>query len=105
MENDEDEERFLILCSDGLIALTMDEPGVKDEEQAAQNWVNAVGKSIDSPSDSSGSGGGGKASGNLALDLLRSALGGEDTVKVSRSLTVEKMTRWMDDTTVMVIRL
>ena len=41
---------------------------------------------------------------NLALCLLRHALGGEDTVKVSRMLTVELQERWMDDTTIIVQR-
>lgn len=42
---------------------------------------------------------------NLALFLLRDALGGADEEKVSRMLTVEMSYRWMDDTTIIVQRI
>lgn len=42
---------------------------------------------------------------HLALKLLRDALGGTDTERVSRLMTVEMTFRWMDDTTILVQRL
>ena len=44
---------------------------------------------------------------NLALHLLKQAMGGKDNdeEKVSRMLTAEKQMRWMDDTTILVQRL
>ncbi|KAG6853369.1 hypothetical protein C0991_004928 [Blastosporella zonata] len=39
---------------------------------------------------------------NMALCLLRDGLGGEDIDMVSRSMTVEMDSRWMDDTTILV---
>ena len=39
---------------------------------------------------------------NLALRLLRHALGGEDIVSVSQMMTLDMDTPWMDDTTIIV---
>lgn len=55
-------------------------------------WVRHIGKQLGGP-------------GNLALSLLRDALGGNEIERVSRMITVEMSFRWMDDTTILVQRL
>ena len=83
-------EAFLIMGSDGLIDL-YDDDRLNVERVLAPRWVEHVAaRSKES---------------NLALDLLRDALGGSDTDKVSRMVTVEMVFRWMDDTTILVQRL
>ena len=84
-------EAFLIMCSDGLMDL-YDDDRLNLEHVLAPRWVGHVAaQSRDSE--------------NLALALLRDALGGTDTDKVSRLMTVEMTFRWMDDTTILVQRL
>ena len=39
---------------------------------------------------------------NLALRLLRRALGGEDLLSISQMITLEMESPWMDDTTIIV---
>jgi pyruvate dehydrogenase phosphatase len=39
---------------------------------------------------------------NLALELLRRALGGEDLMSISQMITLEMESPWMDDTTIIV---
>ena len=39
---------------------------------------------------------------NLALRLLRRALGGEDLMSISQMITLDMDTPWMDDTTIIV---
>jgi pyruvate dehydrogenase phosphatase len=39
---------------------------------------------------------------NLALGLLRRALGGEDLMSISQMITLEMESPWMDDTTIIV---
>ncbi|KAI0674993.1 phosphatase 2C-like domain-containing protein [Trametes maxima] len=87
--------RLLILCSDGLSDLY---DGYSFQEMA-EEWIQVVGKVHEAQS--------GPANGraNLALSLLREAIGGSDTQLVSRNLTVEMEERWMDDTTIVVQRL
>jgi pyruvate dehydrogenase phosphatase len=82
---------FLIMNSDGLTDLSDDR--LKLEEVLAKRWVNSVG--VRYPGGNQ----------NLALKLLRESLGGSDTDKVSRMITVEMTSRWMDDTTILVVRL
>lgn len=84
-------EVFLILCTDGLMDC-YDDDRLKLQDDLGPRWVRHVGKQSKEP-------------GNLALSLLRDALGGNDTVKVSRVITVEMSFRWMDDTTILVQRL
>ena len=79
---------LLIMCSDGLMDL-FDDTLVFDE--MLERWVRVVGQAKDDADDN-----------NLALCLLREALGGENLDKVSRMLTVEMIDRWMDDTTIIV---
>jgi pyruvate dehydrogenase phosphatase len=42
---------------------------------------------------------------NLALRLLRRALGGEDLMSISQMITLDMDTPWMDDTTIIVQEL
>ncbi|KAH9892859.1 protein serine/threonine phosphatase 2C [Cubamyces lactineus] len=87
--------RLLILCSDGLSDLY---DGYSFDEMA-EEWTQVVGKELDArPGPKAGRA-------NLALALLREAIGGADTQLVSRNLTVEMEERWMDDTTIVVQRL
>jgi len=101
--------RYLILCSDGLIDLY-------DDVIEFETWAHIVGEAlVKAELDGSGNGSttptlgneeakNGQA-GNPALALLRSAIGGDDPVVVSRMLTVERDGRWMDDTTIVVLPL
>ena len=90
-------QRALILCSDGLTDLYH---GYTPQEMAGE-WVQVVGRELDASSGPSPS----QPRANLALSLLREAIGGSDTQLVSRNLTVEMEERWMDDTTIIVQRL
>lgn len=100
----------LILCSDGLVDLyepPIPEPlpggtgvipndrGI-DLEDVSQIWVEQVGRGFKEGKD-----------GNLALYLLKQAMGTRDgdEERVCRLLTAEREGRWMDDTTVLVQRL
>ncbi|KAI9067130.1 protein serine/threonine phosphatase 2C [Trametes sanguinea] len=87
--------RILILCSDGLSDLY---DGYSFQDMA-EEWTQLVGRVLDSKP------GPGTERTNLALSLLREAIGGSDTQLVSRNLTVEMEERWMDDTTIVVQRL
>ncbi|RPD63915.1 protein serine/threonine phosphatase 2C [Lentinus tigrinus ALCF2SS1-6] len=88
-------QRALILCSDGLTDLY---DGYSPQEMADE-WIELIGRELNSSSGPNG------ARTNLALSLLREAIGGSDTQLVSRNLTVEMEERWMDDTTILVQRL
>ncbi|TBU29547.1 protein serine/threonine phosphatase 2C [Dichomitus squalens] len=90
-------QRALILCSDGLTDLY---DGYTPQEMADE-WVQVIGRELDSSSGPNPS----RPSRNLALSLLREAIGGSDTQLVSRNMTVEMEERWMDDTTILVQRL
>lgn len=89
--------RILILCSDGLSDLY---DGYTFQDMATE-WVQVVGQELDSEAGP----GAARTHTNLALSLLREAIGGTDTQLVSRNLTVEMEERWMDDTTIVVQRL
>jgi pyruvate dehydrogenase phosphatase len=84
-------DHFLIMCSDGLADL-YDSQSPKD---MINRWIGTVAKCIEMRSQTN----------NMALELLRDALGGEDTRLVSRNLTVEMEDKWMDDVTILVQRL
>ncbi|OCH93119.1 protein serine/threonine phosphatase 2C [Obba rivulosa] len=86
---------FLILCSDGL----QDMYDGLSEQRMADEWVGVIGREIDANPRGS------RGRVNLAMSLLRDALGGNDTRLVSRNLTVEMEERWVDDTTIVVQRL
>ena len=91
-------DAFLILCSDGLTDVN-EESRLQLNETLAPHWVDVVGKHYRAEDSVSA------APPNLALALLRDAIGGDDIEKVSRHITVEMIMRWMDDTTVLVQRL
>lgn len=82
-------EAFLVLASDGLLDLCGETYGF-DPSVCGKKWVEVLG--------------GGGVSGNAALHLLRHAMG-EDADRVSSMLTVESQARWMDDTTVIFVKL
>ncbi|KAF9529315.1 phosphatase 2C-like domain-containing protein [Crepidotus variabilis] len=92
LSKSKESETFLILCTDGLIDC-YDDHRLRLAEYLGPLWVKIVGRQS------------GDASKNLALTLLRDALGGDDLDKVSRNITVEMTFRWMDDTTIVVHRL
>lgn len=94
----EDVHKFLILCSDGLVDLYMAHETV---ERSAEHWTEVIGRAL----VSSASGQESQASPNLALHLLRDALGGDNAKQVAEMLTVEIEDRWMDDTTIIVQQL
>lgn len=91
------EDTFLILCSDGLVDLHGGIPFPHIGKQA-NRWVQVVGKELDKELSERGE------RVNLALKLLRDAIGGEDMHLSSRILTVEMEERWIDDTTIIVQR-
>jgi len=96
LDSSQQDERFLVMCSDGLTDLYMydsnDQEDLATLEQIADYIVVMAGSRADPHS-------------NAALCLLRDALGGDDEEKVSRSLTVEMAEKWMDDVTILVQHL
>lgn len=94
-DRDQYQETRLIMCSDGLLDLYLDQSESLTLDQLPEVWFYALDNrntSLD-------------AYNNLAVALLRHALGGGDVEKVSRNLTVEMAYRWMDDTTILVQRI
>lgn len=89
------DDTFLIMCSDGLINLSDDRLFLEDK--LAPHWVNVVASARRAEQ--------GVDNSNLALALLREGLGGDDIEKLSRHLTVEMESRWVDDTTILIQRL
>jgi pyruvate dehydrogenase phosphatase len=88
----EEQERVLIMCSDGFVDLYMyDETRAASLEHIAAGWISLLNLWSDEH--------------NEALRLLRDAIGGEDEDKVARNLTRRAPVRWIDDTTVLVVRL
>ncbi|KAJ6475222.1 phosphatase 2C-like domain-containing protein [Mycena vitilis] len=82
---------FLILCSDGLPSAESYDG--MDTFATTRIWTELVGRVLDS-----------QPTVNIALSLLRAAIGGQDERKVSRSLTVEMEERWMDDVSISIQR-
>ncbi|KIY50183.1 protein serine/threonine phosphatase 2C [Fistulina hepatica ATCC 64428] len=80
---------LLILASDGLSSTEAYEDCSLNT--AATRWARAAGAGLSSP--------------NVAVCVLRDALGGEDIQQVSRNMTVEMDERWMDDITIIVQHL
>lgn len=91
------QEFFLILCSDGLLDLYDNFDVTLSENQLAERWVRIIGNSLKRPRQQG-------LLRNLAFDLLRDAIGGEDIHLVSRNLTLEMDDKWIDDVTVLVQR-
>jgi pyruvate dehydrogenase phosphatase len=87
---------FLILATDGLSELyaDFDTQALPPRAVLAERWTACVGGAWVHN--------GRVPNENLALRLLRDALGGEDTVQVSQMLTLDMDDPWMDDTTVVV---
>jgi pyruvate dehydrogenase phosphatase len=79
---------YLIMCSDGLIDLFSSRH--TNEQHMVDEWARLI---------ASGGGTGGE---NLALKLLRHAIGGSDVRSVSRVLTLDMDSPWIDDTTILV---
>lgn len=78
---------FLVLATDGLSEL-FDGAGRAD---MVAEWARCVAEAAkDGEND------------NLALRLLRHALGGEDLVSISQMITLDMDSPWMDDTTIIV---
>lgn len=86
---------FLILCSDGLADLWS--TTFSDEQRMVDEWGRVVAEVINKEGMS------GKT--NLALKLLRHSIGGEDVKSVSRVLTLDMNTPWIDDTTIVIQKL
>ncbi|KAA1472773.1 protein serine/threonine phosphatase 2C [Dentipellis sp. KUC8613] len=80
----------LIMCSDGLPDLY----SRLSRRDATSHWARVVGRALDARSPAP----------NLALLLLRDALGGDDVRLVSQYLTVEMDEKWTDDVTIIVQR-
>lgn len=83
---------FLILCSDGLADLWS--AAFSDEQRMVGEWGRLVAEVVKKEGVSGGT--------NLALELLRHSIGGEDAKSVSRVLTLDMDTPWIDDTTIVI---
>lgn len=91
------QESFLILCSDGLLDIYDNIDVTLSESGLAERWVRIVGNSLKKQREQG-------LHRNLAFDLLRDAIGGEDIDLTSRNLTLEMDDKWIDDVTVLVQR-
>jgi pyruvate dehydrogenase phosphatase len=91
-------ESFLILCSDGLVDL-YEARDYLMLKRTAEVWMKAASK------DGRGSYQEADVYNNRALRILREGLGGEDTDRVAQWVTVEMMSKWLDDITILVVPL
>ncbi|KAG2150811.1 phosphatase 2C-like domain-containing protein [Suillus clintonianus] len=91
------QEVFLILSSDGLQDMYDNHDVQLSDQEMADRWVGLVGRHMHSNTDMD-------LKSNLALRLLRDAVGGNNTELVSRNLTLEMEDKWMDDITILVQR-
>jgi pyruvate dehydrogenase phosphatase len=94
---------FLILATDGLSEL-YDGAGRSD---MVADWARCVaeagtGAKAKAKVGTKGEREEGEGEENLALRLLRRALGGEDLMSISQMITLDMETPWMDDTTIIV---
>jgi pyruvate dehydrogenase phosphatase len=92
------QELLLILSSDGLQDLYDNDDTQLSDQEMADRWVGVVGHHMHSTTDM------GSIQSNLALRLLRDAVGGDNSELVSRNLTLEMEDKWMDDITILVQR-
>lgn len=90
---DRAKDRFIILSSDGLTDLFSPDGGEPVLSPEATNRIAKIVGQADTEDT------------NLSLKLLREGFGGEDLDRASRNLTVEMEGMWIDDTTVIVLRL
>ncbi|KAJ3917849.1 phosphatase 2C-like domain-containing protein [Lentinula edodes] len=88
--------RFLILSSDGFTDLCSTE----GQQRIISDWAHGVISTHSSPTSSPSTPG--YESRNMALRLLRRALGGDDQASVSRVLTLDMDIAWIDDTSIVV---
>jgi pyruvate dehydrogenase phosphatase len=92
---------FLILATDGLSEL-YDGAGRGD---MVADWTRCVAEAGTGAKTKAGRNEEKEGEGegeNLALRLLRRALGGEDLMSISQMITLDMETPWMDDTTIIV---
>ncbi|KAG6856737.1 hypothetical protein H0H87_001337 [Tephrocybe sp. NHM501043] len=89
--------RFLILSSDGFADLCSGE----GQQRIVASWAQGM---LDQPFQIHERGGGvsKERPDNMALRLLRRALGGDDRYSVSRVLTLDMEVAWIDDTAIVV---
>ena len=88
--------RFLILASDGFADLCEGE----GQKRILESWANSM--VARNPPDSVTDAKPWSQQDNMALRLLRRAVGGEDRFGVSRVLTLEMDGAWIDDTSIVV---
>ncbi|KAJ3761873.1 phosphatase 2C-like domain-containing protein [Lentinula raphanica] len=88
--------RFLILSSDGFTDLCSTE----GQQRIIADWARSVVTMHTSPTSLPSTPG--YESRNMALRLLRRALGGDDRASVSRVLTLDMDVAWIDDTSIVV---
>ncbi|KIM49636.1 hypothetical protein M413DRAFT_60043 [Hebeloma cylindrosporum] len=88
--------RFLILASDGFADLCEGE----GQKRIIESW--ARGMVARNPPESVTDSEPGSRQDNMALRLLRRAVGGEDRFGVSRVLTLDMDVAWIDDTSIVV---
>jgi len=82
--------RFLLLASDGLLDMCkVEEPN----DTVRKRWVESVARAPKAEEET------------CPLRVIRDALGGDDTEKVSMNLFVPTSQRWLDDTTIIVMPL
>lgn len=89
-------QRYLILASDGFTDLCSGE----GQKRVVESW--ARGMAAHDPSEGITDAEPGSRRDNMALRLLRRALGGEDRFGVSRVLTLDMDVAWIDDTSIVV---
>lgn len=85
------------MSSDGLPDLYDSRDVQMSDQEMADRWVRVIGRRMRSTKDVD-------LQSNLALRLLRDAVGGNNIELVSRNLTLEMEDKWMDDVTILVQR-
>jgi pyruvate dehydrogenase phosphatase len=91
------QEIILIMSSDGLPDLYDSRDVQMSDQEMADRWVRVIGRRMRSTKDVD-------LQSNLALRLLRDAVGGNNIELVSQNLTLEMEDKWMDDVTILVQR-
>lgn len=87
--------RFLVLSSDGFADLCTGE----GQQRILASWAETM---VGNPFMTAGDAGEKEKPENMALRLLRRALGGDDRYSVSRVLTLDMDVAWIDDTAIVV---
>jgi len=86
--------RFLVLCSDGFTDLCQD----RGHDRVLASWASGMVGTLNKPGKDQE----GENSDNMALRLLKEALGGDDKLRVSAILTLDMDEPWVDDTALVV---